>query len=61
MNISYKPRDYVVAKHPDVKWKIQLCDSFLTECQTSGGLGKTSQLPKYFISYLDVYFPIAAI
>lgn len=51
----------VVVKHPDVKWKIQTCDSFLTECQTSGSFGRTSQLPKYFTSFLDVYFPIPAI
>lgn len=46
----------VVVKHPGVKWKIQSCDSFFAGCQTSGGLGRTSQLPKHFISYLDVYF-----
>lgn len=51
----------VVAKHPDVKWKFQSCDSFFIERQTSGGLERTSQLPKYFISYLHVYFSRASL
>lgn len=51
----------VIAKHPDVKWKFQSCDTIFIECQTSGGLWRTSQLPKYFISYLDVYLSIASL
>lgn len=50
----------VVVKHPDGKRKSQSCDSFFTESQTSGGLERPSQLPKYFISYLDIYFHVAA-
>lgn len=46
----------VVAKQPDVKWKIQSHYSFFTENWTSGSLERTSQLLKYFISYLNAYF-----
>ena len=60
-HISEQKTVSVIAEHPDVKRKSQWCDSFLTENQTSGDLEEMSQLPKYFISYLDAYFHVAAI